>query len=63
MDPQQLDYKEKLVIYIGVFIEIYDWRNRKLAYETYEIVKLEKYLILRVESLLNLDVQQFYKIS
>ena len=61
-DSQQLDQKKKSMIYTGVFIEIYNWHYRKLVYVTYRIVKFEKYSILKVENLLNLGSQRFYKI-
>lgn len=32
-------------MYTGEFVEIYNLYNKKLVYENYEIVKLEKYLI------------------
>ena len=50
-------------MYIGAFVEIYNWRFRKLVHKTHGMVKLEKYLILRVKTPLNLGGQQFYKIS
>ena len=62
-DPQQLDRKKKLMIYIKTFVEIYNWRYRGLVYKTHEIVKLEKYPISKAENPLNLSSQQFYKIS
>lgn len=46
--------KKKLIMYTKVFIKIYNWRPKKLVYKTYDIVKLEKYPILRVENFLNL---------
>ena len=54
-DLQQLDEKKKPVMYIRAFIEIYNWRFRRLVYKTHGIVKLEKYLISRLENPLNLD--------
>lgn len=62
-DPQQLNQKGKPMIYTRAFIEIYNWCYRGLVHKTHEMVKLDKYLILRIEHLLNLDSQQFYKIS
>ncbi len=50
-------------MYIGAFVEIYNWRSRGLVHKTYGIVKLEKYLIFKAENPLNLGGQQFYKIS
>lgn len=63
VDLQQLDKKEKPVMYIRVFVEIYNQRYRKLVYETHGMVEFEKYPISRVESPLNLGGQQLYKIS
>lgn len=60
---QRLNQKRKPVIYTETFVEIYNWHSKELVYKTYEIVKLEKYLISRPENSLNLDDQQFYKIS
>lgn len=62
VDLQQLDQKRKLVMYTRVFVELYNWRSRRLVHETYEIVKLEKYTILRAENCLNFGGIQFYKI-
>lgn len=54
-DPEQLNGKKKLVMYTGVFVEVYNWRNRRLVYETHGMVELEKYPISRTENSLNLD--------
>ena len=51
------------MIYIGAFVEIYNWRSRKLVHKTHGIVELEKYPILRAEKPLNLGGQRFYQIS
>ena len=51
------------MIYTKVFIEIYNWRYRKLVHETHKMIKLKKYPISQAENLLNLGSQQFYKIS
>ncbi len=61
--PQWLDWKKKPVMYIRVFVEIYNWCYRRLVYKTYGMVELEKYPISRAENPLNLGSQQFYKIS
>ncbi len=34
-DPQQLDRKEKSVIYTRAFIEIYNWRYKRLVRKTH----------------------------
>ena len=49
-------------MYTKAFLEIYNWYFRGLVYKTYGIVKLEYYLISKVENPLNLSSQQFYKI-
>ena len=49
-------------MYIKAFIEIYNWCAKGLVYKTHRIVKLEKYLISKVENFLNLGSQQFYKL-
>ena len=49
-------------MYTGAFVEIYNWYSRRLVHKTYEIVKLAKYQILKVENSSNLGGQQFYKI-
>ena len=41
-DPQQLDLKEKLIMYTKAFVEIYNWRSRELVHKTHRMVKLEK---------------------
>lgn len=58
-----MNLKEKLVIYTKAFVEIYNWRNYELVYETRKIVKLEKNLISKIKNPLNLDIYQFNKIS
>ena len=62
-DPQQLDQKGKPVMYTGAFVEICNWRSKKLVHKIYGIVELKKYPILKAENFLNLGGQQFYKIS
>ncbi len=62
-DLQRSNQKEKLMIYTGAYVEIYNWRSRGLVHETYGMVELEKYQISRAKNPLNLGVQRFYKIS
>lgn len=50
------------MIYNKVFVEIYNWCNRRQVHETYRMVKLEKYPISRIENPLNLGAHQFFKI-
>ena len=50
-------------MYTRAFVEIYNWRSRKLVHETHKMVEIKKYPISRVENPLNLGGQQFYKTS
>lgn len=52
----------KSIIYIKLFIKIYNWHSRKIVYQIYRIVQFEKYLILKIKNSFNLGCQQFYKI-
>lgn len=61
-DPKKLDWKKKLVIYIIIFVEIYNWQSKELVHKTYGIIKLKKYPISKIENFLNLGNQQFYKV-
>lgn len=49
-DAQRLHRKGKTVIYTGAFVEIYNWRYRRLVHETHGM------------NLLNLGCQRFCKI-
>ena len=51
-------------MYTRAFVKIYNQRYRRLVHETHEMVKFQKYLILRAENLLNLGSQYltFYKV-
>lgn len=50
-------------MYTKIFVETYNQHSKELVYKTYRIIKFKKYPISRVENFLNLDRQQFYKIS
>lgn len=41
------------MIYISVFVEIYNWHNKKLVYKIHRIVEFKKYLILKAKNSLN----------
>lgn len=62
VDPQQLDLKEKPIIYTRAFVKIYKWHNCILVHETYGMAELKKYSISRTKKALNLSLYQFYKI-
>lgn len=44
-------------MYIIAFVEMYNWRSKKLVYKIYGLVKFEKYLISKAENSLNLAGQ------
>lgn len=44
-------------MYIKALVKIYKCRSRRLVYETYRIINLEKYLILIPKNPLNLGGQ------
>lgn len=62
-NPKQFTLKDKLVTYIGVFVELYNWRNREQIHELYEIIELEKMCISTVKNFYNLVVHWMIKIS
>lgn len=54
-DPKRLNRRKKPMIYTKAFVEIYNWQKERLIYETYKMVKFEKYSISEVENPLNLN--------
>ncbi len=42
VDPERFTDKGKPIIYIGAFVELYNWRNRGQVHEIHGIVELEK---------------------
>lgn len=50
-------------MYTKAFVEIYNWSNRRQVHKTCEMVKCEKYLILKTKNALNLSAYWFFKIS
>ena len=51
------------MLYTEAFIKPYNWRSEELVHETYGMIKLKKYPILRTKNPLNFSGQWFYKIS
>ena len=41
-DPEQFTAKGKPITYTGVFVELYNWRNRGQVHEMYRMVELER---------------------
>lgn len=42
-DSEQIITKGKLIIYIGVFVELYNQKNHEQVYEIHEIIKFESW--------------------
>ena len=53
-DPKQFTPKCKPVIYIGAFVELYNWKNGGQIDEIHRIIELEKMHALIAENLRNL---------
>ncbi len=45
------------MMYTGAFVEIYNWRSKRLVHKIHGIVELEKYPISRAKNPLNLGDQ------
>ena len=61
-DSQWFILKSKSVIYIEVFIKIYNWRNRKQVHKIPLIIELQKKCALIEKNLHNLGANQMMKI-
>ncbi len=62
-NPEQLTDKSKPIIYIGAFVELYNWRNRREVHEIYGIIELEKIHTSTAEHSRNLDTYRIVEIS
>lgn len=54
-DSKWFIFQSKLVIYIGKFVELYDWRNRKQVHGMYGMIKLKKMSTLIAKNSHNLS--------
>ena len=61
-DLEQFTDKNKSIIYIGAFVELYNWKNRGQVYEIHQIVKFEKIRNSTVKYLHNLGAYCIVKI-
>lgn len=52
---EQFTIKGKSAVYIGVFIELYHWKNFRQVYEIYKIIELKKIYDLTMKNLYSLD--------
>lgn len=55
--------KNKLIIYIGAFVKLYNWRNRGKVYKIYEIIELEKMRVSTAKYPRNLNLHFIGNIS
>ena len=55
--------KSKLIIYIRVFVELYNWKNHRQVYKIYRIVELEKIYTLMAKYPYNLSTHYIVKLS
>lgn len=60
---RQFTLKNKPIIYIGIFVKLYNWKNHKQVYEIYGIIELEKMCTLTIKNFYNLSIHQIIKIS
>ncbi len=63
MDPERLTDKGKLITYIGAFVKLYNWRNRRQVYEIHRMVELEKMRTSTAKYLHNLGAHCIIEIS
>ena len=61
-DLEQFTLKNKLVIYTGALVELYNWRNCGQVHEIYGIVELEKIYALIAKNPRNLGACQIIEI-
>lgn len=61
-DPERFTLKDQLVTYIGIFVELYNWRNHKQVYEIHGMIKLEKIYALITKNPRNLGTYRIIKI-
>ncbi len=62
-DPERFTDKSIPIIYIGAFVELYNWRNRRQVHEIHGMVELEKMRASTAEYLRNLGTYCIMKIS
>lgn len=62
-DPKQFILESELVTYIGVFVELYYWRNHEQIHELHGMMELGKMHALTAENPRNLGAYQIIVIS
>lgn len=62
VDSKQFTLKDKLVTYIGIFVEFYNQKNYSQVYEIYEMIDFEEIYTLTIKNSRNLDIYQIIKI-
>ena len=61
-DPEQFTAKSKTIIYTGVFVELYNWKNRGQVHEIHRMVEFDKCHTSIIENLCNLDTHCIIKV-
>ncbi len=61
-DLEQFTFKDKPVIYIGAFVELYNRRNCGQVHEIYGMIELKKMCASITENPRNLDAHQIIEI-
>lgn len=62
VDLEWFIFKNKPVIYTRVFVEFYNWKNRRQVYKINAMIKLKKIRALTAENLCNFGVYWIIKI-
>ena len=63
VDLERFTLKDKLVIYIGAFVELDNGRNRKQVHKIYGIIELEKRRISIAKNFCNLGAYRIIQTS
>ena len=62
-DPEQFIAKAKPITYTGVFIKLYNWKNRGQVHEIYGMVELEMWCASTAKNPRNLSTYHIIEIS
>ncbi len=63
VDPEQFTNKDKPIIYIEAFVELYNMKNCRQVYKIHKIVEFEKIYALTAKHSHNLSAYYLIKIS
>ena len=62
-DPKRFILKDKLVTYIGAFVELYIWKNGRQVYDIHRMIEVKKMRALTIKNSGNLNAHQIIEIS